>query len=107
MIPHGISDEYFNDDDVDLPPDIAAIMVKKNPGTLSMLTGHAYAFAPSVGREVFRLLRNEPIQQTLDFLKPGIDAAKQAGLPFRLDEAGSAWGGADVPDMAPTLAELW
>ena len=36
----------------------------------------------AVLREVFRLLRNEPIQQTLDFLKPGIHAAKQAGLPF-------------------------
>lgn len=90
-----------------LPPDIAAIMVKKNPGTISMLTGHAYAFAPSVGREVFRLLRNDPIQQTLDFLKPGIDAAKQAGLPFRLDEAGSAWGGGASGFSDSFASALW
>ena len=90
-----------------LPPDIAAIMVKRNPGTLSMLTGHAYAFAPSVGREVFRLLRNEPIQQTLDFLTPGIDAAKQAGLPFRLDEAGSAWGGGARGFSDSFASALW
>lgn len=90
-----------------LPPDIAATMVEKNPGTLSMLTGHAYAFSPSVGREVFRLLRNEPIQQTLDFLKPGIDAAKEAGLPFRLDEAGSAWGGGARGFSDSFASALW
>ena len=90
-----------------LPPDIAAIMVKRNPGALTMLTGHAYAFAPSVGREVFRLLRREPIQQTLDFLQPGIDAAKHAGLPFRLDEAGSAWGGGARGFSDSFASALW
>jgi hypothetical protein len=90
-----------------LPPDIAAIMVKRNPGTLTMLTGHAYAFAPSVGREVFRLLRREPIQQTLDFLKPGIDAVNAAGLPFRLDEAGSAWGGGARGFSDSFASALW
>lgn len=90
-----------------LPPDIAAIMVEKNPGALSMLTGHAYAFAPSVGREVFRLLREEPLQQTLDFLKPGIAAAQAAGLPFRLDEAGSAWGGGARGFSDSYASALW
>ena len=90
-----------------LPPDIAAIMVKRNPGALTMLTGHAYAFAPSVGREVFRLLRNEPIQQTLDFLKPGIAAANAASVPFRLDEAGSAWGGGARGFSDSFASALW
>lgn len=90
-----------------LPPDIAATMIKRNPGALTMLTGHAYAFAPSVGREVFRLLRKEPIQQTLEFLQPGIDAAKAAGLPFRLDEAGSAWGGGARGFSDSFASALW
>lgn len=87
--------------------DIAAIMVKRKPRSLTMLTGHAYAFAPSVGREVFRLLRREPLQQTLDFLKPGIDAATQVGLPFRLDEAGSAWGGGARGFSDSFVSALW
>jgi hypothetical protein len=90
-----------------LPPDIAATMLKRNPGTLSMLTGHAYAFAPSVGREVFRLLREAPIQQTLDFLKPGIEASNKAGVPFRLDETGSAWGGGARGFSDSFASALW
>lgn len=82
-------------------------MVKRKPGSLTMLTGHTYAFAPSVGREVFRLLRNEPIQQTLDLLRPGIDAATQAGLPFRLDEAGSTWDGGARGFSDSFASALW
>ncbi len=90
-----------------LPPDIADVMLKKNPGAISVLTGHAYSFSPSVGREVFRLLREAPIQQTLEFLTPGIEAANKAGIPFRLDEAGSAWGGGSRGFSDSFACALW
>lgn len=90
-----------------LPPDIAAVMMEKNPGSISMLTGHAYAFPPTVGREVFRLLREDPIQKSIEFLAPGIEAAKKAGVPFRLDEAGSAWGGGARGFSDSFAAALW
>ena len=90
-----------------LPPDIAEVMLKKNPGTLAMLTGHAYSFAPSVGRETFRLLREDSLTKSVEFLQPGIDAARKAGLPFRLDEAGSAWGGGVRGFSDSFAAALW
>jgi len=90
-----------------LPPDIAAVMLQKNPGAISMLTGHAYSFAPAVGAHPEKMLSDAAIQKTVDFLTPGIKAAHDAGLPFRLDEAGSAWGGGVAGFSDSFGASLW
>ena len=90
-----------------LPPDIAEVMLKKNPGAISMLTGHAYSFSPQVGVHPEKILIDSGIQKTIDFLSPGIKAAHDAGLPFRLDEAGSAWGGGVAGFSDSFGASLW
>ncbi|MBL9116247.1 MAG: hypothetical protein JNJ83_14675 [Verrucomicrobiaceae bacterium] len=90
-----------------LPPDIAATLLKMNPGALSMFTGHAYSLSPKTGPHPEKLLIADVVPKTVTFLTPGIQAAHEAGLPFRLGECGSAWGGG-IPGVSDSFASaLW
>lgn len=102
-IPHVIGPAWAHG----LPPDIAAVMLQKNPGALSMLTGHAYSCSPKIGPHPEKLLVADVVPKTVTFLTPGIQAAHQAGLPFRLGECGSAWGGGIAGVSDSFASALW
>ena len=102
-IPHVIGPAWAHG----LPPDIAAIMLKKNPGALSMFTGHAYSLSPKTGPHPEKLLIADVVPKAVAFLKPGIQAAHDAGLPFRLGECGSAWGGGIEGVSDAFASALW
>ena len=90
-----------------LPADVVKEMEKRNPGAISMFTGHLYSFAPDNGKVPAKLLRDIGIQETIEQLSPGIAAAKDAGALCRIAECGSAWAGG-VDGFSDTFAAaIW
>lgn len=90
-----------------LPADVVEEMARRNPGAISMFTGHQYSFAPDNGKQPAKLLRDIGIEEAVEHLSPGIAAAKKAGIPCRIAECGSAWAGG-VEGFSDTFAAaLW
>ena len=90
-----------------LPADVVEEMEKRNPGLISMFTGHLYSFAPDNGKKPAKLLRDIGIEETLEQLSPGIEAAKKTGALCRIAECGSAWAGG-VDGFSDTFAAaIW
>jgi hypothetical protein len=75
------------------PPEIIGPYIQRQQGLLNLITVHAYRFDPKTDPALERLLRNSATAGMAEFLKPGIQVAHEAGLPIRLAETGSAWGG--------------
>jgi hypothetical protein len=75
------------------PPEIIGPYIKRQQGLLNLITVHAYRFDPKTNPALERILRNSATAGMAEFLKPGIQIAHEAGLPIRLAETGSAWGG--------------
>lgn len=90
-----------------VPPDVMAPFLEKNPGLVTMLTGHAYCFSPKNNPKPFRLLDEEAVKKTADFLSSGIQFAHDKGLKVRLGETGSAWGGGVAGFSDTFAASLW
>lgn len=90
-----------------LPAEVVEEMVRRNPGAISMFTGHLYSFAPDNGKKPEKLLRDIGIQETIEQLSPGIAAAQKAGIACRIGECGSAWAGG-VDGFSDTFAAaIW
>jgi len=90
-----------------VPPEVMTSFLEKNPGLISMLTGHAYCFSPKNNPKPFRLLTEEAVKKTADFLADGITFAHNKGLKVRLGETGSAWGGGVAGFSDTFAASLW
>ena len=81
--------------------------VKKNAPDVVMLTSHYYAMGPAgaPGMTIDRLLSPDPkLERDLNTI---MDAARAAGLPYRMSEGNSCWNGGQ-PGVSDTLASaLW
>jgi hypothetical protein len=81
--------------------------VKKSAPDVVMLTSHYYAMGPAgaPGMTIDRLLSPDPKLER--DLKIAMDAARDAGLPYRMSEGNSCWNGGQ-PGVSDTLASaLW
>lgn len=81
--------------------------VKKNAPEVVMLTSHYYAMGPAGAKGVTleRLLSSDPKLER--DLKTAMDAARGAGLPYRMCEGNSCWNGGQE-GVSDTLASaLW
>ena len=80
---------------------------KKSAPDVVMLTSHYYAMGPAgaPGMTIDRLLSPDPkLQRDLPTI---MDAARAAGLPFRMSEGSSCWNGGQ-PGVSDTFASaLW
>lgn len=85
------------------PPEILAPYIAKQRGLLNLITVHGYRFDPKSNPALERLLRPTATAGMAEFLAPGIKVAHDAGLPIRLGESGSAWGGG-VKGFSDSLA---
>ena len=81
--------------------------VKKSAPEVVLLTSHYYAMGPAGAKDVTmeRLLRPDPKLE--GDLKTAMDAARSAGLPYRMCEGNSCWNGGQE-GVSDTLASaLW
>jgi len=81
--------------------------VKKSAPNVVMLTSHYYAMGPAGAKDVTldKLLSPDPKLESN--LKTAMDAAKGAGLPYRMCEGNSCWNGGQE-GVSDTLASaLW
>ncbi|MFI7600205.1 hypothetical protein [Actinoplanes sp. NPDC049681] len=69
----------------------AAELARDTHGRLSMMMLHQYAMDPSGTMD--RLLSPQTYANQLRSITPNLDAAKALGIPLRVDETNSAWGG--------------
>lgn len=81
--------------------------VKKNTQDVVMLTSHYYAMGPAGAKGITadKLLSPDPKLER--DLKIAMDAAREAGLPYRMSEGNSCWNGGQE-GVSDTLASaLW
>jgi hypothetical protein len=81
--------------------------VKRSAPGVVMLTSHYYAMGPAgaPGIDIDKLLSPDPKLER--DLKIAMDAARSAGLPYRMSEGNSCWNGGQ-PGVSDTLASaLW
>ncbi|MDP9819033.1 glycosyl hydrolase family 79 C-terminal domain-containing protein [Spirilliplanes yamanashiensis] len=69
----------------------AANLARDANDRLSQVMLHQYAMDPTGTME--RLLSRDTYDKQLRTITPNLDAAKALGIPLRLDETNSAWGG--------------
>jgi hypothetical protein len=81
--------------------------VKQNAPDVTMITSHYYAMGPAGAADVNmeKLLAPDPKLER--DLKTAVDAAREAGLTYRMTEGNSCWNGGE-PGVSDTLASaLW
>ncbi|HVU47442.1 MAG TPA: hypothetical protein VHD85_15020 [Terracidiphilus sp.] len=81
--------------------------VKKNAQDVILLTSHYYAMGPAGAKDVTLDKLLSPDSKLERDLKIAINAARNAGIPYRMSEGNSCWNGGE-PGVSDTLASaLW
>ncbi len=81
--------------------------VKKSAPDVVMLTSHYYAMGPAGAKDATLDKLLSPDAKLERDLKIAIEAAREAGLPYRMTEGNSCWNGGE-PGVSDTLASaLW